>query len=31
MGVFANSLFCRFGEDKRLTEGYQKDIWEYGY
>ncbi|KAF2734603.1 Cdc25 family phosphatase-like protein Ibp1 [Polyplosphaeria fusca] len=21
----------RFGEDKRLTEGYQKDIWEFGY
>jgi rhodanese-related sulfurtransferase len=21
----------KFGEDKRLTEGYVKDIWEYGY
>lgn len=20
-----------YGEDKRLTEGYQKDIWEFGY
>ncbi|PSN69219.1 Rhodanese-like protein [Corynespora cassiicola Philippines] len=21
----------KYGEDKRLTEGYQKDIWEFGY
>ena len=21
----------KFGEDERLTEGYQKDIWEFGY
>lgn len=21
----------KFGEDKRLTEGYRKDIWEFGY
>lgn len=20
----------KYGEDKRLTEGYQKDIWEFG-
>lgn len=21
----------KYGEDERLTEGYQKDIWEFGY
>lgn len=21
----------KYGEDKKLTEGYQKDIWEFGY
>ena len=21
----------RYGEDKELTEGYEKDIWEFGY
>lgn len=21
----------RYGEDKELTEDYQKDIWEFGY
>ena len=21
----------KYGEDKRLTEGYEKDIWEFGY
>ena len=21
----------KFGDNKRLTEGYQKDIWEFGY
>ena len=21
----------RYGEDKTLTEDYQKDIWEFGY
>lgn len=21
----------KYGEDKTLTEGYQKDIWEFGY
>lgn len=21
----------KYGEDKRLTEAYQKDIWEFGY
>jgi rhodanese-related sulfurtransferase len=21
----------KYGEDERLTEGYQKDVWEFGY
>jgi Cdc25 family phosphatase len=20
----------KFGEDEKLTEGYQKDVWEFG-
>jgi hypothetical protein len=27
----ANIMFLRFGEDTRLTDAYQKDIWAYGY
>lgn len=22
---------CRYGLDETVTEGYQQDIWEYGY
>lgn len=28
--AFANNK-VRYGEDKELTEDYQKDIWEFGY
>jgi len=24
-------IMCRYGEDKTLTEDYQKDIWMYGF
>lgn len=24
-------MLRRYGEDKVLTEGYEKDIWKFGY